>query len=1237
MPRMLRRYMAECWSKIKVMAKDDTFIANIARQLWNGYAVVFVGAGFSRNADSTYPVWKGLADRMWEQLHPDKDKNAKAYVDVLGLAEEYQAAFDRPQLDALLLSACHKPNVTNLSLHEDLLSLPWVDVLTTNYDTLLEQATKGVRNIRYSVVLNKNDLSIAQRPRIIKLHGSFPSERPFVITARDYRRYPYDHAAFVNTVRQSILENTLVLIGFSGDDPNFLNWLEWVNIQQGERASRKIYMLDVLPISDSRRKLLSERGIEYHNIVEHYETNGDCVAAFSRFFKEMNDRNNRVDDWPRFEKDDPFHSMHRNGTEEDIEKQCNLLERLKLTYPGWIVPPKDVMENLFFRLSLDNPLLPDESFDIPIETRIRYFYLLTWCYEITLSTWPESLIRVVRDFLSRTDENVTRFDNRFIELEIGLMKARRECGDIDVRADALRIARDVSSDITLEQKAKLWYEICLRYISLHDFRRLAKHIDVLDLSSLSAIWKVRKAGLYLQVGRIVEAKELLSLTLSSIRDSHISGDGALDCSLLSTESAALTLLYRINDSLRLARRHTENRKIDSEQEEENIESIVDDGNEYLMQLLRPPVLPKKNDVAQDSEDDALSKERRRYFDRQYELKRYKCDMLEVVVDITSALGSGCPNGCVERVPFDITEIPGSSERQWDLFEQWHVAAFMRINSVLGWPLRIEDRVYVKGDYVSYACSKNFGQYGLTLSTLVSYGGSREISLVVTRRFLSCLNSVYREMFAGNIVKQVYRDFGESKYDLKSGTWDLLARFIVIPRLSNIRLASQIVKGLYENASALPLAHYEEFILRFAKSIRQSDMSSVIPVLSAIRYDRNARPYILGKLPDILSILAGLGFVEKREGIIKQEDFRYWISSCRDRHRYYHSLCLINILAAGVLGLLDDEQLKLASHVITEIYPRLRIVADRVPGAIALLYREPWSRLIDPVDSAKELLLGRNVGDFPKNGKAVYPRIISLRRKVDFIYIALAQKSLTLDKAEAKEALSCWMAVLKNIAVKDDEQDGYRVKGVRKNLIRVIFLMLSMLIDGCGLTKRDLKGIDLSPLLEKDYDCLPIDIAFMKRRDMRKYGKLQNIGLELIEDKSPVNVREGLISLLMFVCKSIESREKLIVRIARRLERELSYEILHRYIAFIVAVCGLDEFKWEDWRGIINQMVDVASHHVQRLNNSSKEYSKALLIANDLSELRTVLKAANNADKVLFEKIEILTKPFAEIFADMRPF
>jgi hypothetical protein len=35
-------------------------------------------------------------------------------------------------------------------------------------------------------------------------------------------------APFVNTVQQTLLEKSLCLIGFSGDDPNFLQWIGWI-------------------------------------------------------------------------------------------------------------------------------------------------------------------------------------------------------------------------------------------------------------------------------------------------------------------------------------------------------------------------------------------------------------------------------------------------------------------------------------------------------------------------------------------------------------------------------------------------------------------------------------------------------------------------------------------------------------------------------------------------------------------------------------------------------------------------------------------------------------------------------------------------------------------------------------------------------------------------------------------------------------------------------------------------
>lgn len=79
-------------------------------------------------------------------------------------------------------------------LHVQLLELPWTDVFTTNYDTLLERACSSVTSRKYDVVVNQEDLVYSGKPRIIKLHGSFPSERPFIITEEDYRRYPMEFA-----------------------------------------------------------------------------------------------------------------------------------------------------------------------------------------------------------------------------------------------------------------------------------------------------------------------------------------------------------------------------------------------------------------------------------------------------------------------------------------------------------------------------------------------------------------------------------------------------------------------------------------------------------------------------------------------------------------------------------------------------------------------------------------------------------------------------------------------------------------------------------------------------------------------------------------------------------------------------------------------------------------------------------------------------------------------------------
>ena len=237
------------------------YLDTIADRLLSGHAAVMVGAGFSKNAALNFPDWSRLGDGFYERLHGHPSCPDAKYLQVPALAHLVEAAFGRPALDQMLRDAIpdleHEPS----PLHAELLDLPWSDVFTTNYDTLLERARRSVISQRYDLVLKPDDLGHSNRPRIVKLHGSLPSQGQFIITDEDYRRYPNLFAPFVNAVRQALLENTLCLLGFSGDDPNFLHWIGWLHDNLGHLNSPKMYLVGLLDLSPAQKTLLSRRNI----------------------------------------------------------------------------------------------------------------------------------------------------------------------------------------------------------------------------------------------------------------------------------------------------------------------------------------------------------------------------------------------------------------------------------------------------------------------------------------------------------------------------------------------------------------------------------------------------------------------------------------------------------------------------------------------------------------------------------------------------------------------------------------------------------------------------------------------------------------------------------------------------------------------------------------------------------------------------------------------------------------
>ena len=397
---------------------DQIHIEQIKKRLWCGrefgQAAVMIGAGFSRNADTasynapSFPLWKELAGGMYDSLYPSGsdhicDKSvATSGGGALKLALEYETIFGRAALDSYLLESIDNGNYHPGELHKLLLSLPWSDVFTTNYDTLLERTRIHIYERKYDLVETLSDMPGKMKPRIVKLNGSFPSHRPFIITEEDFRTYPKKFAPFVNMVQQSMMENAFCLIGFSGDDPNFLSWSGWVRDNLGE-SKPPIYLCGLLELefSPSKRRLLENKGIVPIDLSpkfpksEYPYENIRYKEAISWFLKELQEgKPPNPLEWPKTSRENcqsPTQDLQANG----LREICEIWNKERKEYPGWIIAPKmnrdkvlDYTENWIDTIFSSIEMLSDPE-------KLLLLFELNWRLEKTLTPlfcdWAEKI------------------------------------------------------------------------------------------------------------------------------------------------------------------------------------------------------------------------------------------------------------------------------------------------------------------------------------------------------------------------------------------------------------------------------------------------------------------------------------------------------------------------------------------------------------------------------------------------------------------------------------------------------------------------------------------------------------------------------------------------------------------------------------------------------------------------------------------------------------------------------
>ncbi|MCP3415681.1 SIR2 family protein [Bradyrhizobium brasilense] len=515
---------------------DYAAFQQLARALWRNGSVrgasVLVGAGLSKNAERPGedtpepPLWSELMTAMVERLYPHDTERAPK--NSLRIAEEYRTYFGQAGLDDFLRTRFPDKSWSPGQLHGALLSLPWGDVLTTNWDTLLERA-EHASDQSYEIVRTEADLTHARSPRIVKLHGTIGDAGPLIFAEEDYRTYPVKHAAFVNLARQIFIENELCLVGFSGDDPNFLQWAGWVRDHLGGSA-RRIYLVGNLRLERATRKYLEAHNIapiDFAPLVAKLAPHLQHAAATRIFIDELSQAKPPLQNEWKLTQNNQFPFMkagadaHQRVHKDNefaaglLRETIPLLKADRENYPGWLVCPLK-HRRIIAHAGDTNWLVRKPVLDL-LEPKFRAEALFEILWHRTVAFAPLD-IRLADALAEIVDNESADIDpNLCLQFTLALMRdARVSRDEVGLMRWAAVIDTRAASDAAVRQEAE--YQWCLRARDRMDFAALATRLAKLTLED--PIWKLRRAALHTELGEYAKATKFIKDATAELERRH---------------------------------------------------------------------------------------------------------------------------------------------------------------------------------------------------------------------------------------------------------------------------------------------------------------------------------------------------------------------------------------------------------------------------------------------------------------------------------------------------------------------------------------------------------------------------------------------------------------------------------------------------------------------------------------------------------------------------------------------
>ena len=268
----------------KVLEQDIRFLAE---ELAKGKLVVFVGAGVSKN--SGLPDWKELI-KDYAEYRGIKEFTSKEYLTIPEEVFERYGSLKYYEIAEKRFSGKYFPN----SIHRILKKMNLTYIITTNYDTLIEDEIKNLQ-----IVSKDEDLPYTNSNRmLIKMHGDFENKN-IVLKKSDYDNYEKNFQLISTLVKGLFTTNTVLFIGYSYSDTNVQQIMNWIK-EILKEETRKAFLVEFTKEDDKEEenseqinrislKLLTKNNDEvlYIDKKEGFDNNYDYEKTLTKFLSDI--------------------------------------------------------------------------------------------------------------------------------------------------------------------------------------------------------------------------------------------------------------------------------------------------------------------------------------------------------------------------------------------------------------------------------------------------------------------------------------------------------------------------------------------------------------------------------------------------------------------------------------------------------------------------------------------------------------------------------------------------------------------------------------------------------------------------------------------------------------------------------------------------------------------------------------------------------------------------------------